>query len=345
MEGATCEQKIEKARYYVSVKDLNTMTTYRVTGQRPRWWYVGVANCRTSINVDYKITFLNTDNSWWKQFGWDEQGMYEMSVVFFLVQFALTVIYIWMLFCTSWEKLQKRVPATFVIASLSEMLALFFLMIHYSIYSWNGIGVIQLQYTYVYLDMFSQMAFMCAIFLLVKGWPNSLYNLTLNQSIGICLFILNILTYILLFTWYTAGWDNLSTLYMYDSIPGYLIIAVRALTFIWCEAELSRTLKYEKEDSKKLFYVIFAFFVAFWFFYLAVNVAVSHFLAAWVRQKAIYAIIFTLNALTFIFPVIMFWPMKSNPFFSMLDISGKGEAYNAKGNNSSNVNNVAIASA
>jgi len=224
-----------------------------------------------------------------------------------------------------------------LISSFAEMLGLFLLMVHYSIYAWNGIGVIQLQYTFVYLDMFSEMAFLVAIFLLVKGWPASVVHVTISQVIGLNLFALNVLSFALLFTWYTVGWDHLSTLYLYDSIPGYIIIGVRAATFVWCEYELYRTLKCEREDSKKMFYVIFAAFIGFWFFYLPVNVLISHYLDTWTRQKNIYAVIFTLNALSFLFPVAIFCPIKRNPFFNMIDTSGKGEAYSFKTNNSANV--------
>jgi len=337
MEKATCAQKVAKAKYSGTIRSLSAQTSYRITQSRPRWWYIGVANCKSGMNFEYKITFLNTDSGFWKQFGWDEKGMYEMTVVFFLIQFLLSLTFVWILLSASWAKLQKKVPITFLMSSFAEMFGLFFLMIHYSIYSWDGVGASELQYTYVYLDMFSQMTFMAAIFFLVKGWPANLRVLTFSQMAGLLLFIFNILAYVFLFTWYTAGWDHMSTLYMYDSIAGYIIIASRAATLAWCEYELYRSYKYEEDDSRKRFYVIFSVFVAFWFIYLPFNVIISHFMAAWVRQKVIFAIIFTLTTITFIIPAALFWPVKRNPYFSMIDVSGKGEAYNSKNNTSSNV--------
>jgi hypothetical protein len=337
MEKATCKERVAKAKYSGAIRGLSALTSYKITQSRPRWWYIGVANCKGPMDFEYKITFVNSASHWWKQFGWDEQGMYEMSVIFFLILFLLTMAFIWILLKTSWEKLQKKVPITLLVSCLTETLGLFFLMIHYGIYSWDGVGAAELQYTYVYFDMFSQMTFMAAIIFLVKGWPSNFRVLTLSQMIGVCLFLFNILSYVLLFTWYTAGWDHMSTLYMYDSVAGYVVIAFRAATLVWCEVELYRSYKYEGDASKKRFYVIFAVFVAFWFIYLPFNVVISHFLAAWVRQKIIYAFVFTFTAITFLVPAVLFWPIKRNPFFSMLDVSGKGEAYNSKNNTSSNV--------
>lgn len=337
MEGATCDERVAKAKHSRPIKQLETLTSYRINNMRPRWWYIGVANCKGPMNFEYRITFLNTNNKFEQQFGWDQHGMYAMSVVFFMFQFFITLGFAWIVAAAAVDKLQKRVPIIFLISSFAEMLGLFLLMVHFSVYAWNGVGIIQLDYTYLYLDMFSQMAFMVTIFLLVKGWPASLTSVTLSQIIGFNLFTLNILSYILLFTWYTAGWDHISTLYLYDSIAGYIIIAIRAATFVWCEYELYRTLKLEKEDAKKMFYMVLAGFIAFWFLYLPINVLVSHLLQAWVRAKTIYAVIFTLNTISFLFPLGMFWPIKRNPWFSMIDISGKGEAYNSKTNISQNV--------
>lgn len=75
--------------------------------------------------------------------------MYEMSIVFFLIQLAVTCLYGYLIACTIWDKMRKIVSITHFIASLAELIGLFFLMIHYSIYAFDGIGVIGLQRAYV----------------------------------------------------------------------------------------------------------------------------------------------------------------------------------------------------
>lgn len=105
------------------------------------------------------------------------------------------------------------------------------------------------------------------------------------------------------------------------------MIAVRSLTFIWCEYELVRTLRCETEDSRKLFYVIYSVFITFWFLYMPINTILSHFMAPWVREKSVYSIIFTLNTIAYLFPLAVFFPLRRNPFYFMLDDKGKHDAY------------------
>jgi len=67
------------------------------------------------MNFEYNMTFLNTESTWEKQFSWDEQGMYVMSVVFFFVQFLLTLAFSWILGVVAWCKLQKKVERSSVL--------------------------------------------------------------------------------------------------------------------------------------------------------------------------------------------------------------------------------------
>src|SRR5687767_11373198 len=69
-----CDYKLSKSNYNTSLQNLQTPVTLKVKGQRPRWWYIVVANCRAKIDMTYEIWFTNEGGTFSKQFTKDAQG-------------------------------------------------------------------------------------------------------------------------------------------------------------------------------------------------------------------------------------------------------------------------------
>jgi hypothetical protein len=325
-EELQCTEQLQRASHQTELKNLEQPTTFRIRGIRPRWWYVGVANCQGPIDMEYNITFTNAGDGWSKHFGYDEQGIHEMSIAFLVIQFLLSVGFVWILGSAVLKKMAFKIPCLLLSSCFIEHLAIFFFLLHLSVYAVNGKGVQELEDSYVYFDMVAQIFFLAVIIALVKGWPTSLYTINKSQAAGIFLFTLNILAYIVMFIYYVIGWTVVDEFYIYDSTPGYVLIATRTITFAWCLYELSRTYRYEGDKTRKRFYIILGLFITFWFLYMPFDVLITHFIAGWERRKAVVAIVLSLNAISYFIPMCLFWPTESNIFFNMMDTKGKIES-------------------
>src|SRR5690348_12887229 len=76
-----CRYKISKSNYAAPLQTLVYPITLRVKGQRPRWWYITVANCQDGqIDMSYELNFTNEGDGFSRQFPKDEQGIIISSI-------------------------------------------------------------------------------------------------------------------------------------------------------------------------------------------------------------------------------------------------------------------------
>jgi hypothetical protein len=323
--------------------DLETPTAFKVVGVRPRWWYIAVSSCDGPVDMEYTITFTNLAEGWSKHFGYDEQGVHQISIAFIVIQFILLLGTIWILGRGMTKRMNTKVPMVLVSSCLAEHLAIFFLLLHLSVYAVNGVGVKGLEDSYVYFDMFAQLLFLATIFLLIKGYPNNIMVITRSQIGGMTLYAINVLAYLVLFVYYVVGWTVENEFYIYDTPAGYVVVAARLATFCWAVWELYRTWKYEVNLFRRNYYVFLGLFVTYWFLYLPFCVLLSHFVAPWERKRVITGLVFSLNALAYLIPVLLFWPSIKNPYFNLLDTTGKIDSKEAQTAQSDSPKHVHIA--
>jgi hypothetical protein len=143
----------------------------------------------------------------------------------------------------------------------TETVSLLCIFIHYAVYKNNGVGAPGLlglgESTHSsnhisnqisVLNMGSQLTFMLLLILLAKGWAISKTQIThkLLLTVVVSAFLL---TYISMFIWQNVGRDPASTLYVYESAPGVIILILRCLAMLYFMWNLRLSHMEVKDDT------------------------------------------------------------------------------------------------
>ncbi|EFA78419.1 hypothetical protein PPL_09070 [Heterostelium album PN500] len=296
--------------------------TYPVNDfMRPHYWYLVAANCQDDdgINLEYTISWINAGGLWKAEFSYDDQGLEAMYLVyfwFFLLLGAYSCYSAWVLMSTkSFHPIVKLLTISIIL----EFLSVFILLIHYGAYSHDGVGAKGLQGFGELLDLGAQLTFILLLILIAKGWAIS--RVTIDEK-KIILGVMGILSalYLIMFIWYKAGQDKASTVYMYDTVPGIILLVVRSLAMVWFMWCGYNTYMEENHPAKRKFYTYFGIAFVIWFLALPFICIVASAVDSWIRQKVVLAFYVTFNFLALAGLSILLSPSRASDYFT---ISGR----------------------
>jgi len=247
----TCAQRKEKAVEPLPVVNGSNVVVGFSDVRRPHYWYVSALNCGGDIDLEYDFTFLQQSTSKWvRQFSHDDQGLeglYLFYFLFFLVGLVVHGYTVWTFLQTSSYHLIVRL-FTFCVAT--EFLSIFCLFIHYAAYSSNGRGVPFFHGLGDFLDIVAQIAFILLVVLIAKGWCISKTIIDDRFIVLVGLGVLSVL-YLAMFIWMKAGLDPASTLYVYETAPGIILIIARAVCMVWFAYSMRNTYLEENNAAKR----------------------------------------------------------------------------------------------
>lgn len=186
--------------------------------------------------------------------------------------------------------------------------------LHYLVYAGDGIGVPVILGAGDLLSMASQITLMFQCILLAKGWAITTSYLT-DKYIVLLVMALFILSYLALFIWDKAVPNPASVLYFYESIPGIIVCALRAITWGWFIWSLRTTIRLESLPEKRVFYFMFGGAYTVWFLLLPVVVVIAVFLAPWVRFRIVTSILVTAEFLGVSALAFLMWPSRAANYF------------------------------
>jgi hypothetical protein len=299
---------------FVSFKDI----------QRPHFWYVSILNCGTQVDVTYDFTFLQQSTSKWvRQFSYDEQGLEGLYLFYFLFFLIASVAHgytVWSFMQTHSYHLLVRL-FTFCIAT--EALSIFCLFIHYAAYSSNGKGVPFFHGLGDFLDIIAQIAFILLVILIAKGWCISKTVIDDRFIVLIGLGVLSVL-YLAMFIWVHAGLDPASSLYVYQTAPGIIIIIARAICMLWFVWSIRNTYLEENNAAKRKFYIWFGVSYLVWFLVLPFITSIAAGLDPWVRQKTVMIMYVTFNTVFLVVLGVLLWPTRASEYFQISAGGGIG---------------------
>jgi hypothetical protein len=266
---------------------------------RPRFWYVVLANCKQIDGVLYNLIFSNVNDSFWnREFGVNEQGINTTYAVFTFILLGLVIAHMYGL-QVQWTAMNSNFAAelisgfaslpalhrTFTAGLLIFLAATILESLHLALYCINGFGSPMLHLFAFLMRLACQMLIMFLLLLLASGWSVSTENIEHRVRIGSIFSTLGVL-YLVLFFW-AAARDRASTLYIYDSLPGYTLAAVNAavggLFIHW----LFESRDQEQDEGKKTFYYRLGVSYAWWFLSTALVIVVASVLDPWVREKTV----------------------------------------------------------
>jgi len=285
---------------------------------RPHFWYVVISNCggTSQMEFEYEMEFTNGGGSWDVQFSYDEQSVPQMYLFFWLLfTIGLTIHLrgVWILRQqAAFHPIIRLLTSSIVLETVSELC----LFIHYAVYKTNGIGAPGLEGLGEILNMISQLVFMFLLLLLAKGWAITKTEVS-DKKFLIVMVSAFLLAYITMFIWENVGQDPASTLYVYESAPGIIILVLRALTLLWFLFELRRTHLEEDNPEKRRFYIIFGISYTLWFLALPFIVLLAVLFAPWYRFKVVTGLFLCVNSIGFFGLAFLFWPSRATRFFSI----------------------------
>jgi len=322
-DSLSCEEKVAMAKANRTIIAGEHRLDSFEDKLRPHYWYVVISNCGSSSRMEfqYEFEFLNVGGEWERQFSFDEQGLIGMYLFFWLFFFVVSVIHIkgvWILISSNnFHPIVRLLTATLTLETFSLLCT----FIHYAIYASNGVGTSGLKGLGEILDMSAQLMFMFLLILIAKGWCITRSQIS-GQKLLLVIVSLFLIGYVSLFTWENVGRDHASSLYIYESIPGILLLVLRAFTMGWFLWELRITYIEEDNSEKRRFYLIFGTIYSIWFFMLIVIVVVAVILSAWDRAKVVIGMYLCMNCLGFCALAYLLWPSRITQFFQ---ISQKGD--------------------
>jgi len=315
----SCEQKVSMAKGNRSIVSGEHHLQSFNDISRPHFWFLAISNCGASSRLEfqYEFEFLNSGGAWKRQFSYDEQGLVGMHLFFWLFFTMVFIVHlrgVWILFqSNAFHPIVRLLTVTLLL----ETVSLFCLFVHYAIYASNGVGANGLHGLGELLDMCAQLVFMLLLILIAKGWAITRTLIT-GQKLVLIMVSSFTIGYISLFTWQNVGMDHASTLYIYESVPGIILLVLRVFTLGWFLWELRTTYLQETDSNKRRFYLMFGGAYTVWFLMLVIIVLIALIIPAWDRAKVVIGMSLCNNCLGFCLLAFLLWPSRAMKYFQIV---------------------------
>jgi len=159
-------------------------------------------------------------------------------------------------------------------------------LIHYIKFSDDGMGY---EWVTIFARCFEVVGFLTFVNLLLqiaRGWTittNKFSRKSENAFFTGCL----ILIYVILF-FSDVLRDPADTSYLYDTLPGYLFLAMNIFLLLVFIHLIRRTYMFEKRVVKRAFYRRFGFCFSLWFLQVPLLVGIARWLQPWERAKVLF---------------------------------------------------------
>ncbi|GAB5368768.1 hypothetical protein AAMO2058_001348300 [Amorphochlora amoebiformis] len=221
--------------------------------QRPRFWYVVLANCKGFHGVEYKAEFLNQGPYWKREFGVNEQGLNIISSVFLSFYSCMSILHIWMISKYREKAIYHPLLQLYSISILAQALSFACMFAHTWTFTFTGIGIPICNSLSELLFLASRLTLLLFLLLVAQGWGTVKIGINYRESLfgllgGFCM------CYFLLLLWDVKFRDPASTLYLYESIPGVFILILDILATVWYVLSARKTLQVTPNPNPNPFY-------------------------------------------------------------------------------------------
>ncbi|XP_063960084.1 transmembrane protein 145-like [Lytechinus pictus] len=259
---------------------------------RDRWWYIVLSNCNAGhgLLMNYKLTMTNGEDWWYKHFSADQFGILATDIAFLFMFMALFGCSIYVAMLLASRSLFHTTYKMYMWVLFLYILSLVFYIIFYADYANDGTEVRGLKFTARAFQSGADALFLLQLILMAKGYTITRGRLSHSGTVKITILMaIYCMLYAALFIYEVYAFDAGEVLYLYESPAGYVLVALRALTWLWFIYAIFFTLKHYPE--KNSFYIPFFFCYTMWFLAMPVmNIIASLAMPKWWREKAMNAI-------------------------------------------------------
>jgi hypothetical protein len=158
------------------------------------------------------------------------------------------------------------------------------------------------------------------LLLIARGWGITYPTLQYLQAQRIALLITLVtfvIAYAVLFCVQMFALDPATTLFVYASVPGWILNGVRFLVLVYFVWALQGTFVADPDRSKKLFYLVFGGVFGLWFLSLPILTLLSLAFAPWDEQKIVVSIYLVIEFAAFVTMVVLLLPSRAAKYFSV----------------------------
>jgi len=289
---------------------------------RPHIWYVVLLNCDVNgtaqlLDITYNLHFINQDGS---EVGYDEEGLLALNIFYYIAFLLVGVVHGIAVFFL-WRKGVAH-PIVLILAGVILFIigSLFFVMIHWAVYSSNGVGANFCRVIGQLLMGTANVIFAVLLIAIASGWAITYHDLPRKWTILI-ITVVYFVCYLILFIIISAtGQTAASTQFVYakGALLAFVIIYILVCWigvwgyFAWC---LYRTWREEAQFDKRLFYLIFGIGCTAWFILPALFNFISMCIAEWYRPRVVDAFQLTATFIGVVALVALLWPTRVEKYF------------------------------
>eukprot|EP00128_Syssomonas_multiformis_P017974 Colp12_sorted_trinity150504_noHs@2686 len=330
----TCESRRNIAVYFVHLNKVNplctTVQTYpdgsydvlcteklQFAAILPRWWYLALTSCSgQQYAFDYYVEMTNGVGNFVRQFSADEIGILETSIAFFI--FFLLLLMVFQFYHVRVLKEMGMYHSTIKLLWICIFLGFlgFLLQLaHYGKLSQDGIGSEGALRASRVMIAFLEDIFILNLLLLAHGLTVARGRLSSVYMVTIAIFIVvYVIVHEAVLIWEVSEFDPGRVLYRYESPPGYVLIAMRLLAYVWFLIAWAKTFK--KYSQKRKFYLPFVVVYSFWLLAMPVIVAIAKFnLEPRYRMISVSIVESCVQLLGLVALVYLWRPNKANKHF------------------------------
>uniref|UniRef100_A0A0M3HMK4 GpcrRhopsn4 domain-containing protein n=1 Tax=Ascaris lumbricoides TaxID=6252 RepID=A0A0M3HMK4_ASCLU len=291
----------------------------RFISQRSRWWFLALGNCNSTkgLYLEYDITMTNGDPSeiWFYQLSADEFYILPVNITFLLFSTLILLTAITVACVLRSRHLFHQTFKLYLQSIICECFSLFLLCAAYGRYAQDGIGIPFVKLLGQIFRAASTISFLFLLLLLAKGYTITRGRLSnvgaWKMAILISLFII---TYLAMFIWQIRVFDPARITYISESLPGYVIVGLRVLAWIWyCTSAYLTVIKY---PLKRNFYFVLSVLMTLWFWMGPISVIIANFLLDnWVREEVVNLVDCSVVAYGYLVFMVLTWPSSANANF------------------------------
>ncbi|XP_057328471.1 transmembrane protein 145-like isoform X1 [Microplitis mediator] len=267
-------------------------TSYReFRSSRPRWWFIALADCtsRTGLNISYDMSLTNAQpGSFWREhFSADEFWLLPLLIA---AGCAYVLLVSYSLYVAIQLRLRRLLHVTYKIFMVSQIYQL--IGISFEIYSlaYRGSTGFEAPRAALFGNLFESCAetlYTLLILLLALGYTVTKSVLSNKQMWCVFWFIGTIVfLQLVLFIYEAEVFDPGLVLYIYESPPGFGLMALKVLAwgvFVTCCYRTSR-----KSSTKFHFYASLLSLGSAWFLCHPLTVlGITFAVDKWVRQSVV----------------------------------------------------------
>ncbi|XP_052285419.1 transmembrane protein 145-like isoform X2 [Dreissena polymorpha] len=323
-------QRIELPTSPISGCVKNNQSTLYVCSQsrtfrsaRERWWYIAASRCSqvapVGIKLKYKIHMTNgaVGDYLHREYSADEFYILPIDIAFLIVYVVLCVLTVVCAVLLRNRQLWHTTYKMYMVSVKLWTFYLFLMCIAYGTYGNDGNGD-KLQFIKSFARAFeaiSIMVFLLMLILVGKGYTITRGKLSNVSTVKISVFMtLYTITYVVIFIWEAIIFDPGLVLYLYESPPGYALIAMRIIGYLWFCYSIFFTLKHYPE-KRTFYYPLFVFYTLwFWAGPIVILVA-SNAIALWSREKTVVGVENFVSFCGHVFFLILTRPSAANKNF------------------------------